>query len=90
MSTENIAALIPRLKALGRKVDDHVCLELDVWVRPREDGRIDLDVKWQVWDGHEHYTDTTPERALQAAKVKAGLRESPVPDLVVMPDASEV
>lgn len=80
---ENLADKMERLKHLVAVVEDHVCVGLDMWVRPER--TVAVEVKWTVWDGRIHFDGATAEEALHAAEVAHDIAKVEVPDAVVLP-----
>jgi len=80
---ENLADKMDRLTHLAKVAGAHVCIDLDMWVRPER--KITVDVEWSVWDGRTHFKGATPEEALHAAEVAHDIVRAEVPDAVVMP-----
>lgn len=82
---ENIADKMDRLKRLSTTVADHVCLELDIWVRPWSSSNVEVQAEWSVWDGKMHFKGTTAEEALHAAEVAHEIVKTEVPMTVELP-----
>lgn len=74
---------VDRLKHLSKVVADHVCIELDIWVRP--DRPVTLDTEWSLWDGRTHFKGATAEEALLAAEIAHNIVKAELPEAVVMP-----
>ena len=85
MASENIADKVDRLKRLSTTLGDHVCLELDVWVRPWSPTNVEVAAEWSVWDGKKHFKGTTVEEALHAAEVAHEIVKTEITTAVEMP-----
>jgi hypothetical protein len=80
MTTENVAAAMPRLERLRQVVDHDVSLDLEFWVR-----RSGADCMWALWDGERHFKGSTIDEVLSIAEGYHGIGEQRTVETVVLP-----
>ena len=80
MTTENVAAAMPRLERLRLRVQHDVSLDMELWARNNG-----ADLMWKIWDGERHFSGSTIDEVLSIAEGFHGLGERRTLEAVILP-----